>query len=100
MEFEVVGDAPPIQVYGRKTPIDWDGAKQALLDNEGKWVKMVENCSSSHLQALRKGANPRFRGEELDNFEFLTRRPQRVEGEEPYRTGFSDLYGKYTKPRA
>ena len=90
--YEVADELPNPNGMVRAMPIDWASAKQALIDNEGKWVKMVENVSASTLQQLRKGSNVQFRGEDLNKFEFAARRPKGAE----YPKNFTDLWGKYS----
>ena len=90
--YEVVDELPASRSRTRTEPIDWDGAKQALIENPGKWVKMVENISASTLQQLRRGVNRRFPLDELGDFEFAARRPKGAD----YPSNFTDLWGKYS----
>lgn len=77
----------------RPDPIDWESAKAAMLENPGQWGLIATNVSSSTAQQVRAGRNKRFRGDDLERFEFRTRRPKDLsDGYGPRRT---DLYGRY-----
>lgn len=95
MKYEVRDELPPGRTV-REEPIDWEGAKQAMIDNEGSWVKIVENVSTSTPQQLRRGDNRLFRGEELKHFEFVTRKPEDPEVAASYRANFTDIWGRYS----
>lgn len=94
MKYEVTDELPPARTV-RPKPIDWASAKKALMDNAGSWVKIVENVSASTLQQLRRGDNKLFRGEELEKFEFATRRPKDKAVAASYKPNFTDLWGRY-----
>ena len=91
-KYEIADELPAQNGTRRADPIDWDSAKQAMIDNPGKWVRLAENVSASTLQQLRKGRNVRFRGDDLDHFEFAARRPKDAD----YPKNFTDLWGKYS----
>jgi hypothetical protein len=93
-KFEVLKELPPGRTK-RAEPIDWEGAKQAMIDNAPDWVKIVENISTSTPHQLRRGDNRQFQGEEIDKFEFVTRKPQDAAKAATYRKNFTDLYGRY-----
>jgi hypothetical protein len=76
----------------RPTRVDWAKAKTAAMENPGKWVLMAENIASSIPDQLRKGMNKQFRGDELERFEFATRRPKGA----TYPKRRTDLWGRYT----
>lgn len=99
MKYEVKDELPPGRTV-RAEPIDWAGAKQAMIDNAGSWVKIVENISSSTPQQLRRGDNRLFRGEELERFEFATRKPTDPDVASRYRPNFTDLWGRYLSPES
>lgn len=90
-KYEIADELPAQNGMRRTSPIDWDSAKQAMIDHTGKWVKLAENVSASTLQQLRKGRNVRFRGDDLKCFEFAARRPKGAD----YRKNFTDLWGKH-----
>lgn len=94
MEYEVADELPPARTI-RSQPIDWEGAKAAMIDNQGRWVKIVENLSASTLQQLRRGDNKLFRGSELEQFEFATRRPKDPGIAAAYKPNFTDLWGRF-----
>ena len=94
MKYEVRDELPPGR-KAREEPIDWDAAKQALIDNAGSWVKIVENISTSTPQQLKRGNVRAFRVEEMSKFEFATRKPQDAEKAASYRPNFTDLWGRY-----
>jgi len=97
MKYEVKDELPPGRT-NRATPIDWAGAKKAMIDHAGSWVKIVENVSASTPQQLRRGDNKLFRGEELERFEFATRKPFDPEVASKYKPNFTDLWGRYIDP--
>ena len=84
----------PVSRSGRRAPIDWAQAKTNLIANPGAWGMIAENVSSSTPGQLRKGKNKHFRGEELEKFEFVVRRPS--DPETGYAPRRSDLYGRFT----
>lgn len=91
MDYEVVDELPGVKGRaGRK--IDWAGAKEAMIDNPDKWVKIAEDVASSTAGQLRAGRYALFTDSELVNFEFATRRPK----DTTYESGFTDLWGKYS----
>jgi hypothetical protein len=73
--------------------VDWASVKADLIEGAGKWGLMVENTSSSTIDQLRNGRYKDFRGEELKNFEFATRKPDNPDT--PYAPRRTDLYGRY-----
>jgi hypothetical protein len=86
------------EMPGMKKKVDWEEAKQELMDNEGSWGLIAEDVAGSTPQQLNRGVNKSFRGEELKHFEFRTSRPKSPA--EPYAGRRTDLYGRYTsKPR-
>ena len=76
----------------RPTRVDWEEAKQAVMDNPGQWGLMATNIASSVPDQLRKGVNKAFRGDDLAHFEFATRRPKGAD----YPKRRTDLWGRYT----
>lgn len=88
----------PPNRFVRATRIDWEKAKAELIANEGQWGLVAENVSNSTPYQLRMGRNRHFRGDDLKNFEFSTRRPEfdPDSDEEPYGPRRTDLYGRYT----
>ena len=93
-EFKVVKDLPAGRAV-RDEPVDWEGAKAALIENAGDWVLIAENIASSIPGQLRAGKNKNFRGDELRHFEFRVRKPEAPKV--PYGNRRTDLYGRYTK---
>ena len=73
---------------------DWAQAKADLIENEGQWGLMAENVSDSTRDQLRAGKYRAFRGEELEHFEFVARKPENPEV--PYAPRRADIYGRYT----
>lgn len=96
MKYEVRDKLPGRTM--RTEPIDWEGAKQAMVDHAGSWVKIVENIAISTPQGLRRGDNKLFKGDELKQFEFVTRKPEDAAVAATYKANFSDLWGRYTPP--
>lgn len=98
-EYEVAEELPASRSVRRANPIDWSGARQAMIDNPGMWVKLVENVSASTLQQIRRGRNQQFRatedGGDLHKFEFAARRPAQEGLDEKYRKNFTDVWGRY-----
>jgi hypothetical protein len=92
--FKVLDELPAGRSL-RDEPVDWVAAKQALIDNPGKWVLMAENIASSVPGQLRDGSYKDFRGAELAHFEFRVRKPEKPAV--PYAPRRTDLYGRYTK---
>lgn len=76
----------------RAEPVDWSTAKANLIANPGQWGLIAEKISASTPGALKSGRNKAFRGEEIGNFEFRTRRP---EGPSDYSLRQTDLYGRF-----
>lgn len=95
MTFQVFKELPAGRTI-RDTRVDWAAAKAALLANPGDWVLMAENVSGSTPTQLRRGENKNFRGEELSDFEFTTRRPSREGVDEPLLPRRTNIYGRYT----
>jgi len=92
--MQFVNDLPTAKTL-RDTPIDWEGIKAKLIENEGQWGLMVENIAASTPQQLAQGKNKAFRGEELTHFEFAVRKPENPT--QPYGKRRTDLWGRYTK---
>lgn len=92
-EFPVFDELPRRQMYRRGEPVDWAAAKQALLDNPGRWVLMAENVASSTPTQLRAGRNRAFPEAEVGDYEFTTLKPERLT--DPYPKRRTDLYGRY-----
>ena len=71
--------------------IDWAEAKEHMRQNPGKWGLVAENMSTSNVTQVRSGNNKHFRGDDLVDFAFISRRPEGTD----YKPGYSDIYGCY-----
>ena len=90
MKTQILDEMPSRAI--RETPVDWDKAKRDVMKHPGKWVLMADNVAPSVMRQLKLGKNPRFRGEELKQFEFRVKRPEDAD----YPPRRSDLWGRYT----
>ncbi len=95
MKYEVRDELPGV-TPAEPRAIDWPSAKNAMLDNEGMWVLIAENVSSSTPTQLRAGKNKNFRGEELEHFSFSVRVPEDDAKKAQYGKRRSDLWGRYS----
>lgn len=78
----------------RDEPVDWAQAKADLMANPGQWGLIAKNISGTTPGQIRKGKYKDFAADELEHFEFVTRRPE--EPDESYTSRRTDLYGRYS----
>lgn len=72
---------------------NWALIKADLVANRNRWILIAENVPSSTSSQLRSGKNRHFRGEELNHFEFVTRKPRNPDS--PYLPRRTDLWGRF-----
>lgn len=94
MTFRVEQDLPKPRAAVRDNPVDWEAAKRALIENEGKWVLIAADVHASTGEQLRNGKYAQFPDPEVDNYEFTARKPENAE----YGPRRTDIWGRYTKP--
>ena len=94
MNFRVESDLPKPRAAVREHPVDWEGAKQALISNPGQWVLVAEDVHASTGEQLRKGKYTAFPKSEIEDYEFSARKPDGSN----YAARRTDIWGRYTKP--
>lgn len=96
MSFQVENELPRVRAASvRGEAVDWEGAKRALIANEGKWVLIAEDVHLSTGDQLRRGKYSQFPETEVANFEFAARRPENS----TYLPRRTDIWGCYTAPK-
>ena len=95
MHFQT--EPPAAQNLREQGQVDWAAVKAELIAHEGEWGLVAENIANSTPQQIRSGRYKEFRGDELDHFEFVTRKPEDKDKAASYGSRRTDVWGRYTK---